>query len=599
MNSFFKRTIFTRTRLAVALMLLIHVMLMAHSAAQKSATVDELSHLAAGLYSFTTLDFRVNRVDPPLQNVLCAATAWFTSDIVIDFDNENWRKGIWNGAGDRLVEANPETFHSILQRGRVASMAISALLCLAIFIFAKELWGTRVGLCVFAIAVFEPNLLAHGRLITTDAATTLFFLLTGYFTWRFLRTPSWPRLAPIGVAFGCAWLNKHSGIVIAPALLLIFWAWREKAEHSRLIHWPRFESKALRTAWRSLVLTTVACAAALLTIWAGFAFEVGNTIEDFSPQQSALWQEMQIPLRTTLHFVGLREWAAYDPTDPNNRLWRLIDAALPAFSHWEGFFKVRQILKAGHRGYLMGAYSNHGFPLFYPVLFLIKTTLVALAIILGGAILLAARQVQLERNAALVLLIPLIYLLVLVFFNTAAIGYRHALPALPYLLIFFGGAFFYALFKAADLFPHKRGWLHGAAAALILLNTVDSVSTHPHYLCYFNALIGGPKNGHWYAVDSSLDWGQDLLILKRYIEENDLEEINLIYFGPPMLPNAYGVPHREVSYEEPLAPGVYVVGASALHGIGAYGLYARMQAFREREPDVYITPALFLYRHQP
>jgi hypothetical protein len=32
---------------------------------------------------------------------------------------------------------------------------------------------------------------------------------------------------------------------------------------------------------------------------------------------------------------------------------------------------------------------------------------------------------------------------------------------------------------------------------------------HPHYLAYFNEIIGGPRNGYKYLIDSNLDWGQD------------------------------------------------------------------------------------------
>jgi len=57
-----------------------------------------------------------------------------------------------------------------------------------------------------------------------------------------------------------------------------------------------------------------------------------------------------------------------------------------------------------------------------------------------------------------------------------------------------------------------------------------SIKTYPHYLAYFNELVGGPKNGYKYLVDSNLDWGQDLKFLKKYLENKN---VNLIecYFG--------------------------------------------------------------------
>ena len=38
--------------------------------------------------------------------------------------------------------------------------------------------------------------------------------------------------------------------------------------------------------------------------------------------------------------------------------------------------------------------------------------------------------------------------------------------------------------------------------------------------------------------------GGRLFYVKEYIEENDLHNSYLFYFGPPELPDAYGVPHQ-------------------------------------------------------
>lgn len=59
----------------------------------------------------------------------------------------------------------------------------------------------------------------------------------------------------------------------------------------------------------------------------------------------------------------------------------------------------------------------------------------------------------------------------------------------------------------------------------------DVVRVHPHYLTYFNQLAGGPAGGHQYAVDSNLDWGQDLKRLAMWVEENKVNKIHLDYFG--------------------------------------------------------------------
>jgi hypothetical protein len=44
----------------------------------------------------------------------------------------------------------------------------------------------------------------------------------------------------------------------------------------------------------------------------------------------------------------------------------------------------------------------------------------------------------------------------------------------------------------------------------------SSLWIYPHSLSYFNESIGGPLNGPKHLLGSNVDWGQDLLYLKRW-----------------------------------------------------------------------------------
>ncbi len=67
---------------------------------------------------------------------------------------------------------------------------------------------------------------------------------------------------------------------------------------------------------------------------------------------------------------------------------------------------------------------------------------------------------------------------------------------------------------------------------------------YPSYLSYFNATVGGHKNGYLYATDSNYDWGQDLKYLKKWVENENhrcalietteqcgVDKIRVDYFG--------------------------------------------------------------------
>jgi hypothetical protein len=56
------------------------------------------------------------------------------------------------------------------------------------------------------------------------------------------------------------------------------------------------------------------------------------------------------------------------------------------------------------------------------------------------------------------------------------------------------------------------------------------VSYYPEFIAYFNEAT--PRDVRYTRlVDSSLDWGQDLIRLKQYVEDTSIKDIKLDYFG--------------------------------------------------------------------
>ncbi len=70
-----------------------------------------------------------------------------------------------------------------------------------------------------------------------------------------------------------------------------------------------------------------------------------------------------------------------------------------------------------------------------------------------------------------------------------------------------------------------------------------SLWVHPHYLIYFNPVAGGPANGYRLLTDSNVDWGQDLLRLKSWMVEHDVESVKLGWFGTAD-PDYYDITHE-------------------------------------------------------
>jgi hypothetical protein len=226
------------------------------------------------------------------------------------------------------------------------------------------------------------------------------------------------------------------------------------------------------------------------------------------------------------------------------------------------------------QSFLNGEYSLIGFDEFFPYALLVKTPLslfVLAAAALGWALYRRNLSRALYRSAPL-------WSLLLVYWAQALqtqlnIGFRHVLLTLPVLAILAGGAV-----RWAGPRPRLAGGLIGIALTTFL---AECALTHPHYLAYFNPLAGGPSGGYRHLVDSSLDWGQDLPGLRKWLQEQDLADdperpVYLSYFGSAD-PRRYGIRAIPLpSYETwgrgsrpsvPARPGIYCVSATMLQNL--------------------------------
>ncbi|MEZ6058846.1 MAG: hypothetical protein R3C19_00630 [Planctomycetaceae bacterium] len=121
--------------------------------------------------------------------------------------------------------------------------------------------------------------------------------------------------------------------------------------------------------------------------------------------------------------------------------------------------------------------------------------------------------------------VPGLALLVLVSSQTGMFYFRYLLPAFGFVFVWIS--------QTADLITRGRAWCRWLALAACGWMTFSSLSVYPHSLSYFNELVGGPENGFRVMNDANLDWGQDLIYLREWIEDNpSAKGVVLRYFGP-------------------------------------------------------------------
>jgi hypothetical protein len=102
---------------------------------------------------------------------------------------------------------------------------------------------------------------------------------------------------------------------------------------------------------------------------------------------------------------------------------------------------------------------------------------------------------------------------------------RYVLPVLPFAFLGAG---------RVACFLSRQHWKAGLLVAALLAWSIGStLAIHPHYLSYFNEAAGGPDNGHAHLIDSNIDWGQDILYLKAWLEQHpEARPLGLAHFNP-------------------------------------------------------------------
>ncbi|MBI3447632.1 MAG: glycosyltransferase family 39 protein [Acidobacteria bacterium] len=513
------------------------------ASAVTSATVDEPAHVTSGYLSLARFDLTINREHPPLTKMIAAlpllllhpALPAVTPDApppgTEDFEFDYSRKFLYRA--NRPDE--------ILAAARAPIMLLTLALGALVFLWARDLAGDAAGLAALFLYCLEPNILAHGRLVTTDMGAAAFSTAFLFALRRALRGGSTRSYAVTGLLLGLALLSKFSTLLLIPLAAALSVADRLMAPRAER---PPTAPVAART-W--ILRAAILLAVAWLVLEAGYGF--GG-----------------FPL-PRLYSEGLALARAKNATVEG-----------PTYLH--------------------GAISPDGFRSYFLVALAVKTPIPILIFGATGIFALAASRKGRE-GALFPLFGAAAWIVAMSVLTRAQIGYRYVLPAIP-LLCVLGGVGGAALWgPGSGSRAGLRGWGRGArvsvargiAATLAMWLALSAVSIYPYHLAYFNEIAGGPDNGWKWLVDSSLDWGQDLVGLKRRLDSLGDPVINLFYFGTAD-PDALGIRHFPYGENR---PGLFAV--SATHLAGVYLPDPDYLAdFRSMRPVETIGHSIILYR---
>lgn len=588
----------------------------------ENPTVDEVIHLPAGISYWQRGDFRIYPHNPPLVKLIAAIPALWSSPVTDPLYQPpappSWRGGSVMGMGwatsnkasfgHEFAELNAARYFDLFTASRLVMPLFGVLGGVLVFSWSRRLYGDWGGLLSLALWCLCPNILAHTRLITTDVGATAIGFGATYAFWHYLQKPTWGRVVVAGVMLGLAQITKFS-LLLLYGCWPVLWLIAEFLKNDRAGRMGRF--------WRSIGQGLAMVAVSVVVIDAGYGFHgLGKPLGDFQFTSKSLTTD-RVPPRVAARKPGsegpgLREGLLqYRVNRFRGGLIGWLPSPLPE-AYLTGFDDQKMEAEGvppkaamyadDPRTTLAEANEIRGYPVFldgelrsrswwnYYLLSLVYKVpegTWALGLMAAAVLLATRRSAGGWADELSLLLIPAVVILVMSFGTNIALGLRYVLTIFPYVFVSIG--------KLAPWAGRQVGRMRrvaiGVMGVCLAATAAATAMIHPHYLAYFNAASGGADRGIEHLIDSNLDWGQDLVSLKRWIDEHAAgEPVGIAYFGqinpmifqlgvseaggpapalrwflPPARPGT--LPERPDLASAPPAPGLYAVSASLVKGL--------------------------------
>jgi hypothetical protein len=541
---------------------------------RKTITNDEIVHIPAGYHYLVVRNFRVNPEHPPLTKMFAALPLLILKPEPSKFIGEA-DQGFGQLTESSTLEfwrANFDRFIRISWWSRLPMIFLTLVLGALIFIYGRQLFGARAAVLAVMLFSLEPTMLAHGRIVHTDIAAALGYLLFIFALHAYYRSPTFARAVWFGLATGFALLTKFSLIIVIPifigALAVTLW-----------------KAALLKVRRRELVLASaIPVAVVLALINAAYFF-----------------QHPKLAITEVNSIVGTTPAVAPQIL----ATFQVLSKIIPTY-YLFGLYTVFVHNHFGHPSFLLGDYRTFGWWYYFPVAFALKTTIPFLILsvtTLGWAIWVATRRR--DKRVAFIVTAVAIYLAMSMTSNIN-IGIRHIAPVFP-LLFLLGGGFLDRLLKMKE--PPR---LAAFGVALLLgWMVVDAVRTYPDYLSFTNPLTFGRQN--WQLLsDSNVEWGEDIGAMARYLHSQGETQLLGSLSGGWGTAELYNIQLLDVAPPDPGSSSTrYVaIGAGFLNGSSIspdardadgnvlsdeerHNYFAKYQALR---PEKVFGQSIYLYR---
>lgn len=490
----------------VAILLALMTFLAGGAAHRESITYDEVAHIAAGVSYLQKLDLRMNLEHPPLSKVIAAVPLWIRGAHA-DYNNFAWTFsngktafvnqyiGEWVFGHWFVMKWNdPQT---TVWWARLPMLLVSLILGLVLFRVASRLGNTWGGLLCLAAYVSAPAVLAFAPLVINDIVIALFWLLVVWYMPAMWRDPSRADIIKLGLALAGALLSKFSGG-------LLFFVFAAMALSVRFRPLPGSSGKEPKAhPWRHFAAATLLAA---IVVYVAYLLLSWNQPTD--------------------SFEAIRHF----PASPVLR--RLL---MPMWLYVQGLLGF--VVSAGSRPtFILGHHYPHGVWFYFPALFLLKSQIGYLCLLLVAVVSVVARSRAKGRIGAIApgmelhwraIWISLVMFVAACMTNRLNMSIRHFSVAVVLSVLL--------LAPLPRLLQHSlprrlATSLTTLTVALAIVCIANAVRMYPNYIPYINALgMGKPA---WQLMnDSNVDWNQSLPEAERFVRDQNLPEVLLDQYG--------------------------------------------------------------------
>jgi len=312
------------------------------------------------------------------------------------------------------------------------------------------------------------------------------------------------------IAFGL--LVKHSLAVLVPITIALLVA------HAI---WRRFKYKEYLCRYIGLALIILGFA--YFVFIAGYGFDVSFIDDDEA--------------------VFISEWVNVTSawSDSFQNVLVHLPILLPKY-YLYGMDMVMNDVQNGRPAFLFGKVSQTGWWYYFPVAFVLKTTIPFLLLTVSGVAWTMWKVIKRRWLDGLYLIVPLLAYMALSMTSHLDIGVRHIMPVFPFFAVM--GAYAVAAFLGIEKL--KRWEVPKIFLALLVVwIVVIGFTTFPYFTTYFSPIAGGSANGWRLLSDSNVETGQDVKELASFLKAHGENRVEGLFVGSGYI-EYYGVENCEI-----------------------------------------------------